>query len=116
MGIARTYFITLIIGLTQAGCASLVIGGAAGAGGYYAGQQQRDAGKSTADASICSAIQAKYRNDALLSAHHIGVDTQQGVVTLSGTVTSQAAASRAVELARSTTHVRQVISRIGVTP
>ncbi|UCC55078.1 MAG: BON domain-containing protein [Gammaproteobacteria bacterium] len=113
---ARIYVITLIIGLTQTGCASLVIGGAAGAGGYYAGQQQHDAGKTGSDASITSAIKAKYRNDALLRVYTIGIDTQQGVVTLSGTVKSQAAASRAVELARGTGNVRQVVSRIGVTP
>ena len=116
MGIARIYVIALVIGLTQAGCASLVVGGAAETGGNTAGQDQRNTGKTTNDAMITSTINTKYVNDKLISAFDIHINTYQGVVTLSGTVTSQAAASRAVALARSTKHVRQVVSRIGVTP
>jgi hyperosmotically inducible protein len=116
MGIARIYVIALVFGLTQAGCTALVIGGAAGGGGYYATQHQRNVGNTSNDSSITSTINAKYVNDDLVSAFDINVSTYQGVVTLSGTVKSQAAASRAVELARGTSHVRQVVSRIGVTP
>ena len=52
----------------------------------------------------------------MVDALAIRVTSYQGVVTLQGSVRSQAAAARAVELARSTPNVRQVVSRLTVKP
>jgi len=112
MGIARTVALALMLAGTLNGCAALVVGGAAAGGGYYAGKDRRN----TADAAITSAINTKYVNDGLVSAFDINVNTNQGVVTLNGSVKTQAAASRAVELARSTRNVKRVVSHIAVQP
>lgn len=116
MPFIRTGLIILVIAVTQGSCAALVVGGAAGAGGYYVGQDKRNIGEITSDATITSAINVKYVNDGLVSAFDINIDTYQGVVTLSGTVKTQAVASHAVVLARSTKNVKRVISHIAVRP
>lgn len=95
------------------GCGALVVGGAA-AGGYYVGKDERTLGEITDDASITSSINASYVKDSQVSALDINVDTRRGVVTLYGSVDSQAVASRAVEIARSTKGVKQVISKLTV--
>jgi len=119
MSFVRNYIIVLVVGLAQIGCTTLVVGGAAGAGGYTAGQEQHNTGNTGNtgnDAMITSTINKKYVNDKLINAADIHVSTHQGVVTLNGTVTSQATASWAVTLARSTKYVTRVVSRIGVKP
>jgi len=97
------------------GCGALVVGGAA-AGGYYVGKDERSVGQIADDATITSTINTKYVRDSQVSALDINVDTYRGVVTLHGSVSSKAAAARAVELARSTKGVRKVISKLSVVP
>jgi hyperosmotically inducible protein len=116
MGIARTVAVALLLAGMLHGCAALVVGGAAAGGGYYAVKDKRSATEKTGDAAITSAINRKYVNDGLVSAFDINIATYRGVVTLNGTVKTQAAASRAVELARSTSNVKRVVSHIGVQP
>lgn len=106
--------IVLIVTAMVAGCASLVVSGAP-AGGHGAAANP-GGGQTSHDAAITSAITSTYLNDPLVDALAIRVTTYQGVVTLQGSVKSQAAAARAVELARATPHVRRVISRLTVTP
>jgi hyperosmotically inducible protein len=101
--------VLLIIGLLQ-GCGSLVVGGGSTGGGSYSGGQTR------ADAAITSRVNTRYVNDSQVRALDIRVSTHQGVVTLYGSVDSEAVAARAVELARTTSGVKRVVSRLSVTP
>jgi hyperosmotically inducible protein len=107
--------VMLILGALLAGCASLVVGGAP-AGGHDATTNRAAAGDTSHDAAITSSINSRYVNDPLVDALAIRVTSWQGVVTLQGSVRSQAAAARAVELARSTPYVRRVVSRLTVSP
>jgi osmotically-inducible protein OsmY len=105
----------LIAGALLAGCASLVVGGAPSGGHDGAAPRSSSAGTSH-DAAITSSINSRYVNDRSIDALAIRVTTYQGVVTLQGSVKSEAVAARAVELARSTPHVRRVVSRLTVVP
>ncbi len=107
----------LLIGALSAlaGCAALVVGGAA-AGGYAVGKDERSVGEISSDATITSTINTRYVQDDLVRALDINVDTYRGVVTLYGKVRSQAAASRAVQIARNVKGVKQVVSKLSVVP
>lgn len=78
------------------------------------------AGKSisdaTADARVSGTIKAKLVKDPDLSAWDIHVSTTDGVVTLSGTVSSPDMVGKAMELALDTDGARQVISTLQVKP
>ncbi|MCO6412142.1 MAG: BON domain-containing protein [Thiogranum sp.] len=97
--------LSLVFSLTA--CATAVVGGAA-RGGY-----NTDAA-SGSDASITSAISASYVRDDLVSAFDVNVSTWRGDVTLSGSVPSQRAAQRAVELAKSVRGVKRVVSNLTI--
>lgn len=97
--------LSLVVHLSA--CAAAVVGGAA-RGGYNADAQVNS------DASITSAINARYVRDDLVSAFDVSVSTRRGEVTLSGSVLSRRAARRAVDLARSVTGVTRVVSRLTV--
>jgi hyperosmotically inducible periplasmic protein len=105
--------VVLSCALLSVGCAPVLVGGAA-AGGYYVGKDDRSVGEITDDASITTAVNAKYVKDDLVKARDINVDTHQGVVTLHGTVASAKVAERAVQLARAVKGVRQVVSKLRV--
>lgn len=68
----------------------------------------------TADARISAAIKGKLIAETSLSAFRIDVDTADGVVTLSGTVPSARDAAAAIEIARNTEGVREVVSSLRV--
>jgi hyperosmotically inducible periplasmic protein len=76
-----------------------------------AGQAIADA---TADARITGAIKAKLLADRELSALSISVNTTEGIVTLSGTVSSPENIGKAMLLAMETDGVREVISTLQV--
>ena len=78
-----------------------------------AGKALRDA---TADARVTAAIKAKLVKDPDLSAWDIHVSTTDGVVTLSGTVSSPDFIGKAMGLALDTDGTRQVISTLQVKP
>jgi hyperosmotically inducible periplasmic protein len=78
-----------------------------------AGQAIADA---TADARITGKIKAKLVASRELSALSISVNTTAGVVTLSGTVPSTEAISKAMLLAMETDGVREVVSTLQVKP
>jgi osmotically-inducible protein OsmY len=109
------FLMLLIMGAMLAGCGALVVGGAP-AGGHDAAAKRTGAAGTSHDAAITASINSRYVNDRLVDALAIRVTTYQGVVTLQGSVRSEAAAARAVELARSTPHVRRVVSRLTVVP
>jgi hyperosmotically inducible protein len=56
----------------------------------------------------------KLANDDLTDALDIDVDTSHGMVTLKGSVSSQAEADRAVELARTVDGVKDVQSQLHI--
>jgi osmotically-inducible protein OsmY len=78
-----------------------------------AGQAIADA---TADARVTAAIKGKLVTSRDLSALSISVNTTAGVVTLSGTVPSAEAISKAMLLAMETDGVKEVISTLQVKP
>jgi len=64
------------------------------------------------DAGITTKVKAKLAADSAVKATDINVDTKDRIVTLSGKVDSEAAKARAVELARNTTGVRDVVDNL----
>jgi hyperosmotically inducible periplasmic protein len=68
------------------------------------------------DAGITSAVKSKMAADATVKASEINVDTHNHVVTLNGTVGSQAERERAVMIARNTKGVNSVIDDLRVGP
>lgn len=68
------------------------------------------------DASISARVRTVLLNDPQVGANGISVATAGGVVTIAGSVDSQAEAQRAVDLARTVAGVRDVQSRLQVVP
>jgi hyperosmotically inducible protein len=115
----RFLLILALVGFVSAGCTTTKNTGVAiKEGGTEAGQQvahgAKQVGEKIEDASITSAIKMKFANDELVSASKIDVDTKDGHVTLTGSVASQAEATRALELGRSVDGVKSVHSNLTV--
>ena len=79
-------------------------------------ETEKSIADATADARTTASIKAKLLQDHDLSAFSISVNTTAGVVTLSGTVPSTEAISKAMLLAMDTDGVREVISTLQVKP
>src|SRR5712691_3205440 len=71
---------------------------------------------SQSDAGITTAVKAKMAADITVKASEINVDTNNHVVTLNGTVGSQAEKDRAVLIARDTSGVNKVVNDLVVGP
>ena len=75
---------------------------------------------SASDPGITTAVKAKLAADDTVKSYRIDVDTKDRVVTLSGQVDTPVAKARAVELARATEGVRDVVDNTtimaGITP
>src|SRR5499426_1046229 len=71
---------------------------------------------SQTDAGITSAVKTKMAADNTVKASEINVDTHNHVVTLNGTVASNAERERAVMIARNTKGVTSVIDDLRVGP
>jgi hypothetical protein len=67
-----------------------------------------------AQGSLTAKIKSKMALDDLVRARSINVDTSGSVVTLTGTVSSEAERQRAVQLARETNGVTSVVDRLAV--
>jgi hyperosmotically inducible protein len=74
------------------------------------------AGDAVRDAALTAAVKTKLLADPKVSGLKIDVDTRNGVVTLTGTVRSQAEKDEAVRLARETDSVRNVTDQITIAP
>ena len=74
------------------------------------GQQQSQ----PSDATITMSIQSRYFGDDTVKGHEIDVDTENGVVTLSGTVETDAARSRAETIAQGVDGVTRVQNQLRV--
>jgi osmotically-inducible protein OsmY len=68
------------------------------------------------DPAITTTIQARFFGDEAIKARDVEVDTDEGVVTLSGTVESEAERARAVQLAQQVEGVTRVENEISVEP
>jgi hyperosmotically inducible protein len=83
-------------------------------------EKARKAGDTIADAAdnarITGAIKTKLVGESGLSALKIDVDTTDGVVTLSGTVSEHAQIAKAMQLAYETDGVYKVVSTLQVKP
>jgi hyperosmotically inducible periplasmic protein len=66
------------------------------------------------DAGITTAVKSKFAADDDVKAYQIDVDTNNKVVTLSGTVDTATAKTRAVEIARGTDGVANVVDNVTV--
>jgi hyperosmotically inducible periplasmic protein len=84
--------------------------------GAEIGQRTAEAADATrravADGALTSKIKAKMALDDTVRALDLDVDTKNGVVTVSGTVRSEAERQRALALARETEGVTQVVDRL----
>lgn len=85
-----------------------------------AAQAARDAGSSAmevvGDAAITAKVSAGLVEDAALSAVKIDVDTNNGVVTLTGPAPSQSAKDRASTIAQGVKGVTSVVNNLTVNP
>ena len=66
------------------------------------------------DAAVTTSVQAKYFADSTVKGHRIDVDSEKGVVTLTGTVENDAQKARAVQLAQQVDGVTRVEDRLRV--
>ncbi len=71
---------------------------------------------SQSDAGITTKIKAKLAADSTVKASEVHVDTKDKIVTLSGTVDSEAAKAQAVALARGTEGVSDVVDNLTIAP
>ena len=81
-----------------------------------AGQEQKQSGNVFKDGWITMKIHSSYIPENVLEGSNIDVDTTGGVVTLNGTVPSEAARARAIALAKATDGVKSVTDKLRVTP
>jgi osmotically-inducible protein OsmY len=68
------------------------------------------------DAWLVMKVHSEFVNEDLLSGSNIDVDVKNGVVTLQGTVTSEAGRARAMELARKNDGVKNVVDQLRIAP
>ncbi len=68
------------------------------------------------DAAIKTTVQSRLYQDSTLRARGIQVDSQQGVVTLTGTVNSDAEKSLAEQLSVQAPGVKEVVNQLSVSP
>jgi hyperosmotically inducible protein len=84
------------------------------------GEVARDAASATeeavTDAWITTRLKADFVNEDTLKGSNINVDTNDHVVTLKGTVTSEAGRDRAVEIAKTTKGVHRIINNLVIAP
>ena len=110
-GLVFAAVVSSVLGVS--GCAAALIGGAA-AGGYYAGKDERTAGRITEDAAVTSAVKSKLFASRDVKALDVNVDTYEGVVSLRGTVHTAAQRAVAERLARTAKGVKSVRNELRV--
>ena len=71
-------------------------------------------GENIDDAGITTTVKAKLAGEKIATVTRIDVDTNQGVVALNGTVSSEAMRVRAAEIARGVKGVRDVVNNLKV--
>ncbi|WP_447987399.1 BON domain-containing protein [Nitrospira sp. Nam74] len=74
----------------------------------------KTAGENISDASISTAVQSKLTSDRMSNFTRVDVDTERGVVNLSGVVQSAEQKARASELTRQVNGVKKVNNNLQV--
>lgn len=97
--------------LALSGC-WLVAGGVGAEAGYVAAQDERTAGQTVDDQLIVSKVKTAMLSDPNVPGLKINVDSFKGVVTLRGYVDNPSQADQAVQIARNTTGVESVVSKL----
>ena len=89
-------------------------------GAVYVGEKTKDGAVKTADevtdAYLISKLNADFVNEPTLKRSSINVDSDNQVVTLKGTVMSEAGRQRAMEIAKTTKGVKRVINNLLIAP
>jgi len=73
-------------------------------------------GCSQTDSGVTTSVKTQMMADELVKARNINVDTRNHVVTLTGTVQSAAEEAKALQIARSTKGVNDVVDNIVIAP
>lgn len=89
-------------------------GASAGDQNSTSGEQTARAGAAVNDAEITTMVKSAISAEPQLKAQEIGVNTEKGVVTLSGSVDSMSTSDRAAALAREVAGVKEVDNRLMV--
>lgn len=84
--------------------------------GCSVARNQQSVGSYVDDASITTAVKAKFAEDKTVAATSISVETMNGTVQLSGFAKSPREKSKAGAIARQTNNVRDVKNNIVVRP
>ena len=89
-------------------------------GAVYVGEKTKDGAVKTADevtdAWLITKLNGDFVNEATLKGSSINVDSDNQVVTLKGTVMSEAGRARAMEIARTTKGVKRVNNNLVIAP
>ena len=99
--------------LSLAACVPLAIGGAA-AGAYYVGKDDRPVAVIADDGRITTAVKSRLIADKYVDGLQVKVATYEGVVTLSGEVSSSLPREQAERLAASVEGVKSVRNDIRI--
>ncbi len=93
---------------------------ATGTAGKKAGVKTKDAaedvGGNVTDGWITTKLKADFVNEDLLKGSSINADTNNHIVTLKGTVASEAGRDRAVQIAKTTKGVSRVVDQLTIAP
>ena len=82
--------------------------------GHKAAETADKAGGLVTDAAVTTAVKTKLLADSRVGGLKIDVDTNHGVVTLTGNVATKAEATQAITLARGTEGVRDVVDKLRI--
>src|SRR5262245_21690284 len=91
-------------------------GSAVGTAGEKTKEGVEKATGEVTDAYILTRVKSKFVGEDLLKGSDINVDADNQVVTLKGTVTSEAGRARAVALAKEAEGVKRVVDRLTIAP
>jgi hyperosmotically inducible protein len=103
------------LAISLPGCL-LLTAGTAGVVGYQLGKNDQPVGDQVDDASITTAVKANLLTAPELDSLRVHVTTVDGVVTLEGSLSSEAMIERAVKAARQTSGARSVVSKLTLIP
>ncbi len=96
------------------GCMLVVAGGAGVEAGYIATQKEQTAGEVIDDQWITAKIKTKMLADPDVKALKINVDTEKGVVTLTGNVNSQEEMEKIAAIIKNTKGIKKFVNNLKV--
>ena len=106
-------FFLIVCFFFSAGCTPLWVGAGA-AGGYIIASDERTVGQMFDDSFITAKVKSRLLADSMVKGFKIDVDTLEGEVTLTGIVSSDIEAQKAIELARGVKGIVKVKNNIKV--